>query len=85
MFEELSTSDEDTLHTPHHKVTVLKGSPTSLRVIEEWLSTFHKLLEQRNEDALVRHLQALVPEYSPRRKSAAAEGDTPEKPMAIGA
>lgn len=63
LFEELITSDESTGPTHHPKIKIFCGQRPPMRVILDWISTLNRILEERDSEALIRHLVALVPEY----------------------
>lgn len=63
LFEELITSGESTRPTHHPKIKIFCGPQPPMRTILEWVNTLNGILEDRDAEALIRHLAALVPEY----------------------
>jgi len=63
LFEELELSDEKVLPTSHNKIRVLKGTPANPASVHVWVSELAHLLEQRNAEAAVQYLHAIVPEF----------------------
>ena len=63
--EEIMIEGENIMPTYHVKIKIFQGRPISREYIESWLSELESLLVQRNELAVVSHLQELVPEYQP--------------------
>ncbi len=68
LFEELITSDEETLPTIHPKVKIFKHPAVDRGGISLWLEELRQILEQREEEAVVRHLCRLIPEYQVNRR-----------------
>jgi FlaA1/EpsC-like NDP-sugar epimerase len=63
LFEELMTEGENILPTYHEKVKIFRGHGTERYFVQHWFSELQRLLEEDDEQALIIHLQALVPEY----------------------
>jgi FlaA1/EpsC-like NDP-sugar epimerase len=72
LFEELRIEGEDISPTYHEKIKIFSGTRLSRGELEVWLADLLPLMELLDEDAIVRHLQALVPEYAPARTLAPA-------------
>jgi len=70
LFEELMTEGEDILTTYHEKIKIFRGLCPKRYVIQQWLSELGRLLAGSDEQALISHLQELVPEYQPRWEAA---------------
>jgi FlaA1/EpsC-like NDP-sugar epimerase len=63
LFEELMTEGENILPTYHEKVKIFRGHDPERYFVQRWFSELQRLLEEEDEQALLMHLQELVPEY----------------------
>lgn len=63
LFEELMTEGENILPTYHEKVKIFRGDCPERYFIEDWFSELQRFLADDDEQALITHLQELVPEY----------------------
>jgi FlaA1/EpsC-like NDP-sugar epimerase len=64
LFEELSTSDEQTVATAHEKIRVLVGDPAPGDTAER-LERLRRLCQGRDVRGLVLEMKDMVPEYNP--------------------
>jgi FlaA1/EpsC-like NDP-sugar epimerase len=62
LFEEISTSGENMLATPHPKIKIFTGPAPSRQEMLLWMEELERLLEDRDREGTVRHLANLVPE-----------------------
>jgi FlaA1/EpsC-like NDP-sugar epimerase len=62
LFEEISTSGEDMLTTPHPKIKIFAGPAPSREEMLQWVEELKRLLEHLDREGTVRHLASLVPE-----------------------
>jgi FlaA1/EpsC-like NDP-sugar epimerase len=65
LYEELISEGERIKPTYHHKIKIFEGDCTERRLMEAWLRHLEVLLAQRDQAAIVAHLQELVPEFRP--------------------
>jgi FlaA1/EpsC-like NDP-sugar epimerase len=68
--EEINSSREDISATFQEKLRVIREQPTRFEVIASWIDELEELLSHRQEQAIITHLQRLVPEYHPSAKFA---------------
>jgi FlaA1/EpsC-like NDP-sugar epimerase len=62
LFEEISTSGENMLSTPHPKIKIFAGPAPSRQEMIFWVEELKRLLEDRDREGTLRHLASLVPE-----------------------
>ncbi len=65
LFEELATESENILSTYHPKIKIFSSRVVTQRSVESWLDTLEDHLERRDAEAVIDHMQRLVPEYQP--------------------
>lgn len=65
LFEELSIEGENIRSTYHEKIKIFSGARLKSKQVEAWLETLETLVANRDEAALIEHIQELVPEYRP--------------------
>src|SRR6185312_12223656 len=65
LFEEVRTSGEHILPTHHPKIKIFAGPAPARQDMISWVKELERLLTQRDEEATLRHLASLVPEYTP--------------------
>lgn len=65
LFEELSSSLEDTVPTQHEKIRVFAGNGMREDDLRYWLGSLREICEARDAGSLVVALKELVPDYSP--------------------
>jgi hypothetical protein len=65
LFEEINCSYERMLPTYHEKIRIFEQAQPDWATISSWLTRLRILAGQRQEDAIVEHLQEIVPEYHP--------------------
>jgi len=65
MFEEINCSYEQMLPTYHEKIRIFQQAQPDWAMISSWITRLRILTGQRQEDAIVEHLQEIVPEYQP--------------------
>jgi FlaA1/EpsC-like NDP-sugar epimerase len=70
LIEELNGTIEGMLPTDHEKMRVICEDPLSWDLIAAWVAELEELLGLRQEEAILSHLQALVPEYTPAARPA---------------
>jgi FlaA1/EpsC-like NDP-sugar epimerase len=70
LIEELNGSMEGLLPTDHEKMRVICEEPLSWDLISAWVAGLEELLTVRKEEAILAHLQTLVPEYTPAARPA---------------
>ena len=64
LYEELALQGENILPTDHHKIKVLRTTQNlSFEMLEGWLTELQVLLEERDEETVLRRLKRWVPEY----------------------
>jgi FlaA1/EpsC-like NDP-sugar epimerase len=78
LFEEIALEGENILPTYHEKIRIFKGKEMEPEVLSNWLNHLHSLIEQRDENSILKTLAELVPEYnSPKQeKTMLARGTT---------
>jgi FlaA1/EpsC-like NDP-sugar epimerase len=64
LYEELLTSDEETLPTHHEKIRVFRQEPIPHQRMEEWVNELSEIVLRRDAAGVVAHLKALIPEYN---------------------
>jgi FlaA1/EpsC-like NDP-sugar epimerase len=67
LYEELNTLDENTAPTFHEKIKIFTGAALSSEEMENRLETIRRLLEARDDRALLLELKDLVPDYNPSK------------------
>ena len=65
LYEEVALRGENTASTFHEKIQIFQGPEVNRTQVLEWLTEVRALLQKRNASAVVAHLNALVPEYTP--------------------
>lgn len=65
LFEELVTEGERFLPTYHDKIKIFQGPFISQGDMEAWIADLRRLLDTRDEAAVVSHMAKLVTEYQP--------------------
>ena len=65
LFEELSSSMEDTIPTNHEKIRIFAGNGMRKDDLRYWLGLLREICEARDTGSLVLALKELVPDYSP--------------------
>ena len=65
LYEEVALRGENMAPTVHEKIQVFQGPEVNRSRILEWLTEVQALLQRRDASAIVAHLNALVPEYTP--------------------
>jgi hypothetical protein len=75
----LMLDSEQILPTHHEKIKILQATDVESSSVDAWIRELVHLLDQRDESALISHLEEFVPEYQPgksstRRKAATAVG-----------
>jgi FlaA1/EpsC-like NDP-sugar epimerase len=65
LYEEVITRGERVQPTHHDKIKVFRGPSESADRMMEWMRRLELLLERRDEEGVVAHMSALVPEYRP--------------------
>lgn len=68
LFEELNLKTEETLPTSHSKIRIYQPASTDLSRMPEWLNRLRNLVRERDNEALVKLLCEIIPEYKPNRK-----------------
>jgi FlaA1/EpsC-like NDP-sugar epimerase len=63
LFEELRLDTEDILPTHHEKINIFRSATPTQESLQRWMGDLQRILDERNELALRRHLKVLVPEY----------------------
>ena len=63
LFEELRLEGEDISPTYHEKIKIFSGTRMFRADLESWLAVLESLVESGDSEALVSHMQTLVPEY----------------------
>jgi FlaA1/EpsC-like NDP-sugar epimerase len=66
LMEEIYSTGEGIRTTDQEKMRVIYEQPLSWDVIPAWIGRLEELLEMRREMEILAHIQAFVPEYSPR-------------------
>lgn len=65
LFEELALEGENIRSTYHEKIKIFSGAKLKPTDLGTWLETTNTLVDNRDEGALIEHIQDLVPEYRP--------------------
>lgn len=65
LFEELSSSMEETIPTTHEKIRIFAGNGMRKDDLQYWLESLREICEARDTGSLVLALKELVPDYSP--------------------
>src|SRR6185437_88510 len=65
LFEELSSSMEDTIPTNHEKIRIFSGNGMRKDDLRYWLGSLREICEAHDTGSLVLALKELVPDYSP--------------------
>ncbi|MEO8097263.1 MAG: nucleoside-diphosphate sugar epimerase/dehydratase [Acidobacteriota bacterium] len=65
LYEEVASQGENVVPTSQEKIHVFQGPAVKRADVMAWLSELQSLLERRNATAIVEHLSALIPEYTP--------------------
>jgi FlaA1/EpsC-like NDP-sugar epimerase len=65
LYEELSTSCEETVPTQHDKIKIFTGNQALDCDLEEWLDTLREACTLRDTGRALVRLKELVPEYNP--------------------
>jgi FlaA1/EpsC-like NDP-sugar epimerase len=68
LYEELCLSAEGTKPTRHQKIHVLDGGYVDFQHVHGWLDQLSGAVTAKNMDALIRHVKAIVPEYTPSKE-----------------
>jgi FlaA1/EpsC-like NDP-sugar epimerase len=68
LFEELSTASDLVRPTCHEKIMIFGGESLEPGFMQHWISQLRVLLSERDEDAILAHMRAIVPEYQPSGK-----------------
>ena len=73
LFEELKLEGEDISPTYHEKIRIFSGARLMSADLEPWLAIVGSLIDSGDTEALLNHLQMLVPEYDPMPPSRAPD------------
>jgi len=65
LFEEMNGQEESTLPTYHEKIKIFQEPACDQEAISRWMDGLEDLLEARQEQDIIEHILALVPEYRP--------------------
>ena len=65
LFEEISLEGENIIPTAHAKIRVFQGHQMTFDQLAPWVANLQNILWRRDEEAILEHLQILVPEYQP--------------------
>jgi FlaA1/EpsC-like NDP-sugar epimerase len=68
LFEELMLEGEHILPTYHDKIKIFRAMDVESASVDAWMNELMRLLELRQERALIHHLKRLVPEYQPAQR-----------------
>jgi FlaA1/EpsC-like NDP-sugar epimerase len=86
LYEELSTTLEDTVPTSHKKIRIFMGNGMPESDMVTWLDCLREICTTRDVAQLILHLKEIVPEYNPSshvlRRAIADKGLPAEKPTA---
>lgn len=63
LFEELRYNHEQTLPTPHNKISRFQSEPSNALYLARWLAHLRSFIEEGTAETLKKHLLLLVPEY----------------------
>jgi len=69
LFEELRLEGEDISPTYHEKIKIFSGTRLMRADLESWLSVLEALIDSRDAQAILSHMQTFVPEYRPPSSS----------------
>jgi FlaA1/EpsC-like NDP-sugar epimerase len=64
LFEELHTTDEITVPTPHERIRIFAGTEPHIKDVRVWVEEIRRMCRGRDKQLLIR-FKELVPEYSP--------------------
>ncbi|HLH31548.1 MAG TPA: SDR family NAD(P)-dependent oxidoreductase [Terriglobia bacterium] len=65
LMEELLTSDEQALQTPHSRIRLIKTPPRDFHKIKQQLEEICSIAEEQDAIALLEKMREIVPEYHP--------------------
>lgn len=65
LYEELMLDSEEIVPTHHEKIKIFRAAEATDIPVDKWVFELMRLLNQREEAALIEHLEQLVPEYRP--------------------
>jgi FlaA1/EpsC-like NDP-sugar epimerase len=65
LFEELHTEGENIVPTRHPKIKIFSGYSPAVEEMQAWVQRLKELIANRDEKAVVAHMAAVVPEYTP--------------------
>jgi len=68
LFEELVLEGEHILPTYHDKIKIFQAMDVESASVDAWMDELMRLLDLRQERALIHHLKRLVPEYQPAQR-----------------
>jgi len=71
LFEELVLEGEHILPTYHEKIKIFQSMDVESSSIDAWVNELMRVLDLRQERALIDHLERIVPEYQPVMRSSA--------------
>ena len=77
LFEEINCAYEQMLPTYHEKIRIFQQAQPDWAVISSWITRLRIVAGQRQEDAIVEHLQEMVPEYQPSSRFASLPAQSP--------
>jgi FlaA1/EpsC-like NDP-sugar epimerase len=63
LFEEITIEGENMRPTYHSKIQIFQGSRPAYGFMESWIVALQRLVEARDERAILVHITSLVPEY----------------------
>ena len=77
LFEEINCAYEQMLPTYHEKIRIFQQAQPDWAMISSWITRLRIVAGQRQEDAIVEHLQEIVPEYQPSSRFASLPAQSP--------
>jgi FlaA1/EpsC-like NDP-sugar epimerase len=65
MFEELMLEGEQIKPTYHEKIKIFQATDTTIVAMDNWIGELTRMVDSRQEGALIAHIAQIVPEYQP--------------------
>jgi len=76
LFEEITIEGENMRPTYHSKIQIFQGSRPAYSFMESWIVALQRLVEVRDERAILAHVTSLVPEYIGKKTVGQAQSAT---------
>jgi len=83
LFEEIMIEGENMRPTYHSKIQIFQGSRQAYSFMESWIVALQRLVEARDERAILTHITSLVPEYIGKKTVGQAQSATAMRAGAV--